>query len=62
MVTETSAPALLTAKELSAEIHLSVSAIYDLAAHGKLPHYRVGGSVRFALDEVLEATRKEVAS
>jgi len=54
---EGTTPRHVTAAELSAAIKLSTSAIYEAVALGKIPHYRLGRSIRFDLAEVLAALR-----
>ena len=37
----------ITVAELGVLLHLSRTAIYDIARRGAIPHYRIGGSLRF---------------
>jgi excisionase family DNA binding protein len=50
---------LLTAAELAEFLGLRPSTILDKWQRGELPGYKIGRPVRFDLDEVLEATRRE---
>lgn len=52
---------LLTAAQVSQKVGVSPSHLYSLARKGELPHHRFGTLVRFVLDEVKEATRREPA-
>ena len=52
---------LIGAHELAERLGTPVRTIYDLAARGDLPHYRIGRGVRFDLGEVLHATRRTPA-
>lgn len=40
-------PRALTAPELADLLGFGKTAVYDLAKRGGIPHYRVGGSIRF---------------
>jgi excisionase family DNA binding protein len=40
-------PHALTAPELAALLHVGKTVVYDLAKRGRIPHYRLGGSIRF---------------
>jgi len=40
-------PSALTAAELAALVGIGKTAIYDLAKRGGIPHFRIGGSIRF---------------
>jgi len=40
-------PGALTAAEFAALMSMGKTAIYDLAKRGGIPHFRVGGSIRF---------------
>lgn len=46
---------LLTIEELSEIINFSIGALYKLVHRGKIPHYKIGNSLRFSLGEVLES-------
>lgn len=50
-------PTLLTAPELAALLKLPVARIYRLAREGQLPHFKVGRSVRFDHEAVLESMK-----
>lgn len=41
---------LLTAKDVAEVLRLSISKVYELCSSGKIPHLRVGGSIRFSRD------------
>lgn len=43
---------LTTAAAVAAMLGISPRTVYDLAASGRLPSYRIGGSIRFDPDEV----------
>ena len=49
---------LIDAQELAGRLGKPVRTIYDLAARGDLPHYRIGRGIRFDLAEVLQTTRQ----
>lgn len=49
---------LVTQKEMMAFTSLSRGALYLLRKQGKIPAYKIGGSVRYDIDEVKEALRK----
>ncbi len=49
--------ALLTARELAAELRVNTDEVYRNAAAGKIPSYKIGKSRRFDLREVLAASR-----
>jgi excisionase family DNA binding protein len=46
---------LVDAKELATRLGVSKSHVFELAAKGRLPHVRVGRSIRFDVDKVMEA-------
>jgi len=52
--------ALLTARELAAELKVHEDEVYRNAAAGKIPSYKFGRSRRFDLREVLAASRHAV--
>jgi len=54
---ESTTPQLLTAPELAPVLRVSVSHVYEMAAKGTIPAYKIGRSIRFSLPEVLEALR-----
>jgi len=37
----------ITVAELAILLHLSRTALYDMARRGAIPHFRIGGSLRF---------------
>ena len=52
---------LINVAEAAEFLHRSRNGVYILARQGKVPHYRVGNSVRFDLDELkawLESNRR----
>ena len=52
---------LVDAAEAAKFLRKGRNSVYILAREGKIPHYRVGGSVRFDLDELrawLEENRR----
>jgi excisionase family DNA binding protein len=49
----------VTAKELSALLKVSDSTIYNLAISRKIPGFKLGGSWRFDLDEILRLIREK---
>lgn len=50
----TALPRLLTAHEVAEQLGLALPRVYQLARDGDLPHVRLGRSVRFLPDQVLE--------
>lgn len=52
---------LIGAQELAERLGTPVRTIYDLAARGELPHYRIGRSIRFDLGAVLRTTHRDPA-
>lgn len=44
---------IVTAKEVARLLKLTESTIYNLAAAGKLPGFRVGNSWRFDMDSIM---------
>ncbi len=49
---------IVTAKELSTFLKVSDSTIYNLADQKKLPAFKIGGSWRFDLEEVLKIIKE----
>jgi len=47
---------LIKARELAALLRLSESTIYRLVVRGKIPGFKIGGSWRFALQEIEKMT------
>ncbi len=45
---------LVSAKEVSHYLKISDSTLYNLASKGKIPAFKVGGSWRFDLDEIIQ--------
>ena len=43
---------LLNPVELAELLHVSKTSVYRLAEGGKIPHYKVGGSLRFGMKDV----------
>lgn len=50
--------ALLTVNELASYLKIAPKTLYNLAAAGKIPHVKVGGSLRF-VPERIEAWARE---
>jgi excisionase family DNA binding protein len=44
---------ILTAREVAAYLRLTITTVYNLAASGELPGFKIGKSWRFAEGEVL---------
>lgn len=61
MATTTTRARMVSALELSAQLGISRSSVYRLVEDGEIPHYRVGGQLRFDVDQVLDALREEPA-
>jgi len=51
---------LLTVKEVAEYLKLNEQTVYDRVKENKIPHIRIGGSIRFDLNEVIEHHRQEV--
>ncbi len=51
---------LLTVKEVAEYLNIHEQTVYDRVKEGAIPHIRIGGSVRFDLEEVIEFHRQEV--
>lgn len=49
---------LITARELAVLLNRTEKAVRTLASEGDIPYHKIGGSVKFNLCEVLEATRR----
>lgn len=47
-------PKLVGAAEVAAIIGCTRKHVYDLAQKGQIPHYRIGGLIRFNLQEIAE--------
>ena len=52
---------ILTLKEVAKYLKLAEKTAYRLAAEGKLPGFKVGGSWRFRKDEVEKLTKGEMS-
>jgi excisionase family DNA binding protein len=53
---------MLTVRETSARLSLSVTKTYEILRKGGLPHYRIGGAIRIAepdLAAFLDTCRRE---
>ena len=53
---------LLNPGELAELLHVSMTSVYRLVENGKIPHYKVGGSLRFGMKDIsayLERNRVE---
>ena len=48
---------LATPNQLARKLNISRVTVRRLVRRGKLPHVRVGGQVRFDLDEVMESLK-----
>jgi len=55
----TMATDILTIKEVAEFLKLTEKTAYRLAADGKIPGFKVGGSWRFRRDEIEKMTRSE---
>jgi excisionase family DNA binding protein len=53
---------ILTLKEVAKYLKLAEKTAYRLAAEGKLPGFKVGGSWRFRRDELEKFTKAEVTN
>jgi len=49
---------IVTAKELARYLKLTESTIYKLVSRRELPGFKIGGSWRFDLDEILKMIRR----
>lgn len=52
---------IMTIKELSEYLKLNEKTAYRLAAEGKIPGFKVGGSWRFRRDEIEKLTKGQIA-
>ena len=43
---------MLTVHELSKELNLSESYVYQLIAKQRIPHYKVGRAIRFEMEKI----------
>ena len=59
VVVITMATDILTIKEFAEFLKLTEKTAYRLAADGKIPGFKVGGSWRFRRDEIEKMTRSE---
>jgi|SaaInlStandDraft_7_1057024.scaffolds.fasta_scaffold61650_1 excisionase family DNA binding protein len=59
VVVITMATDILTIKEVAEFLKLTEKTAYRLAADGKIPGFKVGGSWRFRRDEIEKMTRSE---
>jgi len=56
-------PMLLSVPELSAYLNIKPKTLYAKTEAGEIPHYRIGRTIRFRLDEInawLEGCRKHI--
>jgi len=53
---------ILTVKEVAAYLKLTEKTAYRLAAEGKLPGFKIGGSWRFKISDIKEWIEKQKAS
>ena len=59
---ETHAARLLRVPEIAARLQISKSKVYELIETGAMPHYRIGGSVRVAEEQLaayLDGVKRE---
>jgi len=52
---------LVSSKEVACAMGCHKRTVEMHAQNGRIPHYRLGGNLRFDLQEVLAAARREVA-
>jgi|FLYL01.1.fsa_nt_gi excisionase family DNA binding protein len=45
---------MLKVSEVASRLSLSPSKVYELVEKGKLPHYRIGGSIRVSEEQLSE--------
>lgn len=53
---------LMTPKEVATRLRVGRSAVYEWLASGRLPHYRLGRTIRIRredVDQLLESSREE---
>jgi excisionase family DNA binding protein len=62
MVDETMNDEILTLKEVADYLKLAEKTAYRLAAEGKLPGFKVGGSWRFKKEDILQWIEDKKAS
>lgn len=48
----------MTIKELAEAIKISTRSIYNLVYKGRIPHYKIGGSLRFSEKEIKRRIKK----
>ncbi len=53
---------LVDAREVGAAMRVSPRMVLRLAERARLPHYRVGRLIRFDLEEVLTALKREAGN
>ena|SRR5690242_20896638 len=53
-----SRPALLTAEKLAEKLQVNKATVYDWVKTNSIPYYQAGRFVRFNLQEVLQAQKK----
>jgi excisionase family DNA binding protein len=51
---KTKAPDILTVEEAAAYLRIKRSTVYKWVHEGKIPHHKVGGSIRFSRRLLLE--------
>jgi excisionase family DNA binding protein len=51
-------PQLLDARELGRRLSIKANTLLSWARKGEIPHYRLGGLVRFSPEEVMEWVEK----
>lgn len=50
--------AYVTAKKVAEHFGFPLQSVYAMARKGEIPSYKLGGSLRFVIEEIEEATRK----
>lgn len=48
---------MMTAREVAEYTHIPLQMIYRKTRRGELPHYRLGRTIRYKLDEIEEVMR-----
>jgi len=56
---KTPPPLIVTRAKLADHLHLSIRTIDNYVKDGTLPHYRIGKSIRFNLEEVHAILQKK---
>jgi len=50
---------ILTAKEVAELLKITKATVYNLAAKGKLPAFRIGNSWRFEMEEIMKQLKTD---